>query len=130
LESSNNKITTWDKFNNWPNELELLKSIVAKTELAETTKWGGTVYVLNGKNVLGVGGFKNYFALWFFNGAFLKDEKKRLVNAQEGITKSLRQWRFSSKEEIDEAEILMYIQEAIENEKQGKISKPEKNKNA
>jgi uncharacterized protein YdeI (YjbR/CyaY-like superfamily) len=128
LESSNNKITTWDKFNNWPNELELLKSIVTKTELVETAKWGGTVYVLNGKNVLGVGGFKNYFALWFFDGVFLKDEKKRLVNAQEGVTKSLRQWRFSSKEEVNEAEILMYIKEAIENEKQGKIIKPEKTK--
>jgi len=128
LESSNNKISTWDKFNNWPEELELLKSIVAKTELLETTKWGGTVYVLNGKNVLGVGGFKNYFALWFFNGVFLKDEKKLLVNAQEGVTKSLRQWRFSSKEEINESDILIYIHEAIENEKQGKIIKPKKTK--
>jgi uncharacterized protein YdeI (YjbR/CyaY-like superfamily) len=112
--------------NHWETELELLKSIIAKTILIETTKWGGCVYVLNNKNVIGVGGFKNFFTLWFFNGVFLKDEKKYLVNANEGVTKSLRQWRFTSKEEINEKEILSYIQEAIENEIQGKIIKPEK----
>jgi uncharacterized protein YdeI (YjbR/CyaY-like superfamily) len=112
--------------NHWKTELELLKSIIAKTVLIETTKWGGCVYVLNNKNVIGVGGFKNFFTLWFFNGVFLKDKKKYLVNANEGVTKSLRQWRFTSKEEINEKEILSYIQEAIENEIQGKIIKPEK----
>ena len=35
-------------------------------------------------------------------------------------------WRFTSKEEIDEGEELYYINVAIENEKQGKTSKPEK----
>ena len=54
------------------------------------------IFTLNGKNVLGIGGFKNYFTIWFFNGVFLKDEKNVLVNSQEGLTKSLRQWRFSS----------------------------------
>jgi uncharacterized protein YdeI (YjbR/CyaY-like superfamily) len=117
-----------DQINHWEVELEILKSIIAKTELVETSKWGGCVYVISNKNVVGVGGFKNYFTLWFFNGAFLKDEKNLLVNAQEGVTKSLRQWRFTSKEEINEAEILAYLQEAIENEKQGKIIKPEKAK--
>jgi uncharacterized protein YdeI (YjbR/CyaY-like superfamily) len=92
----------------------------------ETTKWGGIVYILNGKNVLGIGGFKNYFTIWFFNGALLLDKKKALVNAQEGVTKSLRQWRFSSKEEVDESAVLEYINEAIANEKQGKNSKPQK----
>ena len=96
--------------------------------MVETNKWGGCVYVYNNKNVIGVGGFKKFFTLWFFNGAFLKDEKKHLVNANEGVTKSLRQWRFTSKDEINEKEILAYIQEAIENEKQGKIIKPEKTK--
>ncbi|TRX37375.1 hypothetical protein FNW52_05275 [Flavobacterium sp. ZT3R18] len=117
-----------DKINQWSEELETLKSIIAKTALVETTKWGGCVYVLDNKNVIGVAGFKNFFTLWFFNGVFLKDEKKHLVNSNEGVTKSLRQWRFTSKEEINETEILAYIQEAIENEKQGKIIKPEKTK--
>jgi uncharacterized protein YdeI (YjbR/CyaY-like superfamily) len=125
LESSK-KTPIWDRNNNWSEELELLKSVIVKTELVETTKWGGIVYVLNGKNILGIGGFKNYFTIWFFNGALLLDKKKALVNAQEGFTKSLRQWRFSSKEEVDEAAVLEYINEAIANEKQGKNSKPQK----
>ena len=116
------------KNDQWETELDLLKTIIAKTELVETNKWGGCVYVYNNKNVVGVGGFKKFFTLWFFNGAFLKDEKKHLINANEGVTKSLRQWRFTSKDEINEKEILAYILEAIENEKQEKIIKPEKTK--
>lgn len=117
-----------DKINNWKEELKLLQSIIAKTELVETTKWGNLVYTLNNKNVLGISGFKNYFTIWFFNGVFLKDEKKLLVNAQEGKTKSLRQWRFSSQEEVNEKLMLTYIHEAIENEKLGKNIKPERKK--
>lgn len=115
-----------DKINKWEEELHLLHSIIAKTELIETIKWGGPVYTLNGKNVLGTGGFKNYFTIWFFNGVFLKDENNLLVNAQEGKTKALRQWRFTSKTDINEKLILNYILEAIENEKLGKSIKPEK----
>ncbi|MCC9019050.1 YdeI/OmpD-associated family protein [Flavobacterium lipolyticum] len=116
----------WDKVNNWEEELLFLKAIIDKTELVETVKWSGPVYVYNKKNVIGIGGFKEYFTIWFFNGVFLKDEKKKLINAQEDKTKSLRQWRFTSKDQINEAEVLTYILEAIENEKQGKIIKPSK----
>lgn len=120
------KPSNWNKGNLWPEELEILHSIIAKTELIETVKWGGPVFTAHGKNVLGVGGFKNYFTIWFFNGVFLKDEQNVLVTAQEGVTKSLRQWRFFSKEEINESLILSYIKEAIENEKAGKTIKPTK----
>nr|WP_233173373.1 DUF1801 domain-containing protein [Flavobacterium sp. ASV13] len=126
MEPASDKKHTWDKVNNWQEELLFLKSIIDKTELVETIKWGGPIYVYNKKNVIGIGGFKNYFAIWFLNGVFLKDEKKKLINAQEDKTKSMRQWRFTSKEEINEKEILEYIAEAIENEKQGKVIKPSK----
>ncbi|MDQ6469121.1 YdeI/OmpD-associated family protein [Flavobacterium sp. LHD-80] len=116
----------WKYGGQWEEELILLKTIIDKTVLTETTKWGGCVYVFDKKNVVGIGGFKDYFALWFFNGVFLKDEKKKLINAQEEVTKSLRQWRFTSKEDINEKIILEYIAEAIENEKQGKVIKPAK----
>lgn len=105
--------------------MALLKAIFDQTELVETTKWGGTVYTINGKNVIGLGGFKNYFAIWFFNGVFLSDPKKVLVNANEGVTKSLRQWRFASAAQVNEKTILMYIKEAIANEKAGKNIPPE-----
>jgi len=117
---------TWDKVNQWDNELRLLREIIQKTELVETNKWGGEVYTLNNKNVLGIGGFKNYFVIWFWNGVFLKDEAKVLVNANEGVTKGLRQWRFTSADELNEKLILHYIHEAIANEKAGLSIKPEK----
>ena len=114
----------WMKYDYWDNEIEIIKSIINKTELVETKKWGGIVYTLNGKNTIGIGAFKNYFAIWFYNGVFLKDELDVLVNANEGVTKALRQWRFTSKEAINEKSILSYISEAIVNEKDGKSIKP------
>jgi uncharacterized protein YdeI (YjbR/CyaY-like superfamily) len=117
---------TWDKINQWEVEIEILRLIIAKTELVETIKWGGLIYTYNNKNVLGIGGFKSYFGIWFHNGVFLKDEANVLVNAQEGVTKALRQWRFNSKNEINEKLILHYIAEAIQNEKEGKVHKPVK----
>lgn len=117
---------TWDKSSQWPEELDLLKSIINTTGLAETVKWGGPAFTYNGKNVLGIGGFKDFFTIWFFKGVFLKDEHKVLVNAQEGVTKSLRQWRFTTKEEVNEKLVLQYINEAIEVEKAGLAVKPEK----
>ena len=113
------KENKWNKTNQWENEIEQLHAIIRKTPLVETTKWGGPVYTYNNKNVLGIGGFKSYFGIWFYNGVFLKDEKKLLINANEENTKSLRQMRFNSANEVDEKLILAYIKEAIEIEEKG-----------
>ena len=110
----------------WKEELARLKSILQKTELEETTKWGMPVFTYKGRNVVGMAGFKTFFALWFYNGIFMEDKSRVLINAQEGVTKAMRQWRFTSGEEIDEKLILAYVQEAIANEKQGKKLRPEK----
>lgn len=119
----------WDKTNQWTTEIEFLKSIINKTELIETIKWGTSIYTYNKKNVIGIGGFKSYFGLWFINGVFLKDEKKLLTNANEEKTKGLRQMRFQSIEEINEKLILEYIQETIQNEIKGlRIKANKKNK--
>lgn len=118
----------WDKVNQWNEEIEFLKTIIAKTELVETIKWGTPVYTYKNKNIIGLGGFKSYFGVWFMNGVFLKDDAKKLVNTQEGVTKALRQWRFQSKEEINEELLLQYIHEAIQNEIKGLSHKPEKKK--
>jgi uncharacterized protein YdeI (YjbR/CyaY-like superfamily) len=111
---------------NWSKELELIASIINKLPLEKTIKWGAEVFTYNGKNVVSYGGFKNYFTIWFYNGVFLEDKYNVLVNAQEGKTKSLRQWRFTSIAEIDEKKITAYINEAIEIEKKGLKISPEK----
>lgn len=110
----------------WEKELERIASIIIKAPLEKTIKWGAEVFTYNGKNVVSYGGFKNYFTIWFYNGVFMKDKYAVLLNAQEGKTKSLRQWRFTSLDEIDEKKILEYINEAIEIEKEGLKIKPEK----
>ncbi|GGK17166.1 hypothetical protein GCM10007962_09260 [Yeosuana aromativorans] len=107
--------------------LNLLRSIIEKTELVETIKWNSPVYTIDGKNVVGMGAFKHHFGIWFFNGVFLKDEKNLLVTAQEK-TKGLRQMRFESVDDINTNAVLAYIKEAIQNQKLGKEIKPEKTK--
>lgn len=108
--------------------LELLRSIILKTELEETIKWSFPVYTLNNKNVLSLGAFKNHFGIWFFNGIFLKDEHHLLRNAQDGKTKAMRQMRFKSIANIDKHIVLSYVKEAIENQKLGKEVKPDRSK--
>lgn len=104
----------------WAEELMLLRNILLNTELKEEVKWGGPIYTLNGKNVIGMAGFKAYVGLWFHQGVFLKDEAQMLVNAGEGKTKGLRQWRFQSMNDIKPDLVLAYIKEAIENQRAGK----------
>ncbi len=106
--------------------LEKLRSILLSTELEEKMKWGIPTYCLKNKNVIGIGAFKTYAGIWFFNGVFMKDEANVLINAQEGKTKGMRQWRFKSIAEIDESLLKSYIDEAIQNQKQGKEIKAEK----
>ncbi|MEQ8470058.1 MAG: YdeI/OmpD-associated family protein [Marinoscillum sp.] len=107
-------------------ELTLLRTILNNTELEETVKWGIPNYTIKGKNVVGIGAFKSYVGLWFYNGSFLTDKHKVLINAQEGKTKGMRQWRFENISDIDEKLITQYVLEAIENQNQGKEIKPEK----
>ena len=97
-----------------------------QTPFSKNPKMGCWSFTYNEKNVVSYGGFKNFFTVWFYNGVFLKDTYNVLVNAQEGKTKSLRQWRFTSIIEIDEKKILEYITEAIEIEKKGLKISPEK----
>ena len=113
---------------NFSDGLNLLRSIIEKTELVETIKWNSPVYTIDGKNVIGIGAFKHHFGIWFFNGVFLKDEKNLLVTAQE-TTKGLRQMRFESVDDINTNAVLAYVKEAIQNQKLGKEIKPEKTKN-
>jgi len=114
----------------WEKSLQLLRELISSTELLETVKWGMPVYTLNNKNIVGFSAFKSWTGLWFYQGVFLKDPERRLINAQEGTTKGLRQMRFSALNEIEESRdiILAYLEEAIQNQKKGKVLKPERNR--
>jgi uncharacterized protein YdeI (YjbR/CyaY-like superfamily) len=108
----------------WNEEIILLKNIIEKTGLIETTKWGASVYTHKGKNIVSLGAFKHHFALIFFNGIFIDDVYN--VFSADTIAKAMRQWKFKSGAEINEEKILHYIYEAIKNSEEGKELKAEK----
>ncbi len=110
--------------------IQQLRSIAQKTEAVETYKWNFPVYTVDNKNVFGICRFKNHFGVWFFNGAFMEDPKKVLENAQEGKTKAMRHWKFNSEGEIDPDVVLLYLQEAIQKQKAGKVLELKKSKAA
>ena len=64
--------------------------------------------------------------MWFHQGVFLKDKEKKLINAQEGVTKALRQWRFKEGDLIVDDLILEYVSEAMQNSIEGKEVKPQR----
>ena len=125
-----NKVDTVDEFiARFPERksgLELLRSIALSTGMEEGIKWGAPIYMVNGKNVIGVLAFKKYIGVWFHQGALLKDEAGVLINAQDGVTQALRQWRFEKDEELQPDLLKAYMLEAIANEKAGKRIKPVK----
>ena len=112
-----------EKQKKWSKELTTLRSVINQTEMTETVKWGMPTYQVDGKNVVGISGFKEHYGIWFFQGVFLKDEAKKLQNAQEGKTKAMRQWRFGEGDKIDKKLLLKYLQEAIQNQKDRKVVK-------
>ena len=103
----------------WDAQHRQLIAVMEQTELTASIKWGAPVYSLDGKNVIGLGAFKNHIAIWFFQGVFLKKNTALLVNAQEGKTKALRQIRFGQNDSINNDAIIPYIEEAIANQKAG-----------
>lgn len=115
------KVTVYiEKHTKWTSELAKMRTIFGNTELKEEIKWGAPTYTLNKKLVAGMAAFKNHFGIWFFQGVFLSDTYGKLFNAQEGKTKAMRQWKFQEGDLIDEDMVLSYIEEAIQNCKDGK----------
>lgn len=112
----------------WESELRELREMILTTDVEETIKWGAPVYTVDGKNVLGLAAFKHHAAIWFFQGALLRENTALLENAQEGKTKALRQVRFEKGQNIPLSQLRKYVEEAIQNQKEGKEIKPVKNK--
>lgn len=108
-----------DKRATWREALLQLRNLLLQLGLDETIKWASPVYTLSGKNVVGLAAFKAYYGLWFFQGALLHDPDQRLVNAQVGKTRAMRQLRFESLEALDLELAARFIEDAIRNEAAG-----------
>jgi uncharacterized protein YdeI (YjbR/CyaY-like superfamily) len=110
----------FEKAKTWKKECEKLRKIVLGCDLTEELKWGQPCYVVEGKNIVLIHGFKEYCALLFMKGALLKDAKGVLIQQTENVQVG-RQIRFTSVREIDAMEPILkaYIKEAIEVEKTG-----------
>jgi uncharacterized protein YdeI (YjbR/CyaY-like superfamily) len=117
-----------NKHSQWRDELVQLRTMLLSTELSECVKWGMPTYVLDKKNIVSFSAFKNHYGMWFFQGVFLNDKAGILRNAQEGKTKAMRQVRIESGDKVDIALLKQYVEEAIQNQKDGKEVKKEKPK--
>lgn len=112
-----------EKHAKWQTPLDNLRKVLKRTKLTETIKWGAPVYTLNNKNVIGLGAFKEHYALWFFKGSFLTQNTVLLYNAQKDKTKALRQIRFTKEDALPLDTVKKYIEEAIKLEEE-QIAKP------
>src|SRR5579864_5443571 len=103
----------------WKAEIAAMQRVLAGFAMKEECKWGKPTYTVDGKNVVILQGFKEYFALGFFQGALLKDPKKLLV--QLGQVQAGRVMKFTSVKEIaaKAPTIKAYVREAIAVEKAG-----------
>jgi uncharacterized protein YdeI (YjbR/CyaY-like superfamily) len=103
----------------WKAEIAAMQRVLAGFAMKEERKWGKPTYTVNGKNIVIIQGFKEYFGLGFFQGALLKDPKKVLV--QLGQVHAGRVMKFTSAKEItaNAATIKAYVREAIAVEKAG-----------
>jgi uncharacterized protein YdeI (YjbR/CyaY-like superfamily) len=110
----------------WKAEIVAMRRVLASLPMKEERKWGKPTYTVNGKNIVIMGGFKEYFALGFFQGALLLDPKKVLV--QLGQVQAGRVMKFTSAKEITAkaATIKAYVRQAIAVEKAGLRMKPKR----
>jgi uncharacterized protein YdeI (YjbR/CyaY-like superfamily) len=108
----------------WKAEIAAMRRVLAGLGMTEERKWGQPTYTVDGKNIVIIQCFKEYFALGFFQGALLKDPKKLLV--QLGTVQAGRVMKFTSAKEITAkaATIKAYVRDAIAVEKAGLRVKP------
>ncbi len=103
----------------WEAEIAEMRRVLSGLAMKEECKWGKPTYTVDGKNIVIMQGFKEYFGLGFFQGALLKDSKKVLV--QLGQVHAGRVMKFTSVKGIraKSATIKAYVREAIAVEKAG-----------
>jgi uncharacterized protein YdeI (YjbR/CyaY-like superfamily) len=110
----------------WQAEIAETRRLLAGFAMEEECKWGKPTYTVDGKNIVILQGFKESFALLFFQGALLKDPKKVLV--QLGQVHAGRVMKFTSVKEIraKAATIKAYVREAIAVKRAGLRMEPKK----
>ena len=110
----------------WKAEIAAMRRVLAGLAMQEERKWGKPTYTVDGRNIVILQGFKEYFGLGFFQGALLNDPKKLLV--QLGQVHAGRVMKFTSAKEITSkaATIKAYVREAIAVEKAGLRMKPKR----
>jgi len=103
----------------WEAAITEMRRVLAGFAMKEECKWGKPTYTVDGKNIVIMQGFKEYFGLGFFQGALLQDPKKVLV--QLGQVQAGRVMKFTSVKDImaKAATIKAYVREAIAVEKAG-----------
>jgi uncharacterized protein YdeI (YjbR/CyaY-like superfamily) len=103
----------------WEAEIAEMRRVLAGLAMKEECKWGKPTYTVDGKNIVIMQGFKEYFGLGFFQGALLTDRKKVLV--QLGQVHAGRVMKFTSAKDITAkaATIKAYVREAIAVERAG-----------
>jgi uncharacterized protein YdeI (YjbR/CyaY-like superfamily) len=108
----------------WKAEIAAMRRVLARLGMKEECKWGKPTYTVDGKNIVILQGFKEYFALGFFQGALLEDPKKLLV--QLGQVQAGRVMKFTRAKDITAkaSTIKAYVREAIAVEKAGLRVKP------
>jgi uncharacterized protein YdeI (YjbR/CyaY-like superfamily) len=108
----------------WAAEIAEMRRLLGELSMNEERKWGKPTYTVDGKNIVILQDFKEYFALGFFQGALLKDTRNLLV--QLGQVQAGRVMKFTSIKEIraKAAIIKAYVREAVAVEKAGLRVKP------
>lgn len=103
----------------WEAAIAAMRRVLASLAMNEECKWGKPTYTVDGKNIVVMQGFKEYFGLGFFQGALLKDPKKLLVRP--GQVHAGRVMKFVGAKDIaaKAATIKAYVREAIAVEKAG-----------
>ena len=103
----------FDKVHHFKDEILFLRSIALKTLPEEALKWGSPTYIYKGKLIATIAEFKTYCGLWFHYGSLMSDPLNVFVSGKENQTKVMRQWRFSSIQEINDNDITSYLLEAM-----------------
>jgi uncharacterized protein YdeI (YjbR/CyaY-like superfamily) len=108
----------------WQEEMTALRKVALECGLEEAIKWGKPCYTFQGKNIVVIQGFKEYYAYLFFKGYLMNDPDGLLVKVGPNTVVG-RQIKFTGETSARDllkmkATLKAYIFEAVEVEKAGR----------